>query len=144
MVDISLASAHDFWSGFSDPYVYRAIVMLESVENNMYDGEKDFEDAMAELGNALEDVPESFSNANELLSVLAYLRTSRYLRVLQAIDVSNPGMASRIIAKAEGSDQSNIPAQTFLHRNIIFERFRLLARVFSTERLRIIAEALEE
>ena len=57
-------------------------------------------------------------------------------------DEITPGAASKIIAAAERSKKDNVGAQTFLKRNIIFERFRLMPRVLSSERLDFIVEAL--
>ena len=79
-----------------------------------------------------------------MLNVLAHIRTSRYLRILQAMDSSEPGSASKVIAHAEQSANSDASAQLFLQRNLIFERFRLLMRIFSLERLRTLTDALEE
>ena len=64
MFDLSLQESHKFWSAFQDDTVYRAIVMLESVETGYHDGTPDFESAMKKLAQAIEgmqpgDVPNS-------------------------------------------------------------------------------------
>jgi intracellular multiplication protein IcmW len=63
---------------------------------------------------------------------------------LQAIDVVHPGSASRVLIKAEETSLgSHDPAGFFLKRNIVFERLRLLARVFCQYRLNLVVRALE-
>ena len=49
-----------------------------------------------------------------------------------------------MIAAAEKSKRDNVTAQLFLQRNIVFERFRLMPRVLSSERLEMIVAALGE
>ena len=54
------------------------------------------------------------------------------------------GSASKVLIYAEETTTgSQDPAGIFLKRNIAFERLRLLARVFSTYRLQLVARALE-
>lgn len=144
MVDISLEASHDFWSGFMDESVYRVIVLLESIETGLHDEDPAYEQSMRSLGDALDHIPAGFAKPERVLNVLAHIRTSRYLRILQAMDSAEPGSASKVIAHAEQSANSDASAQLFLQRNLIFERFRLLMRIFSLERLRTLTDALEE
>ena len=68
----------------------------------------------------------------------------RTLRLLQAMYTSHPGAASKLLINAEEtSESSDDPAGLFLRRNIVFERLRLLSRVFSEERFALITQALE-
>ena len=70
---------------------------------------------------------------------------SRILRLLQAIDTIDPGSASKLLMYAEEHNSPENPlAGLFLRRNIIFERLRLLARVFAPERFEIVLKALEQ
>jgi hypothetical protein len=146
MADISLSAAHAFWSEFQDPTVYRAIVLLETVEQRYYDGDEVYEAAMQQLGDALGQMRpgDDLKNRDVMLDVLAYTKTSRYLRILQALDEATPGAASRVIGAAEKSKLDHRGAQLFLKRNIIFERYRLMPRVLAAERLDLIVSALGE
>ena len=146
MADISLRAAHAFWSEFQDPTVYRAIVLLETVEQRYYDGDEVYEAAMQQLGDALGQMRpgDDLKNRDVMLDVLAYTKTSRYLRILQALDEATPGAASRVIGAAEKSKLDHRGAQLFLKRNIIFERYRLMPRVLAAERLDLIVSALGE
>ncbi len=146
VADISLSGAHDYWKNFQDDTVYRVIVLLESVERNYYDGNEAYEKAMSGLEDALSMMRngDDLTDRQAMLDVLAYTKTSRYLRILQALDEVTPGAASRVIAEAEKSGRDNQSAQLFLQRNIIFERFRLLPRVLASDRLEMIVSALGE
>ena len=118
--------------------------MLESVETGYHDSEPGFEAAMQNLAEAIAAMSpgDEPKDLNLVLDVLAFLRTSRYLRILQLFDENTPGAASKVIAAAEKSKVKNEGAQIFLKRNIIFERFRLMPRVLSKERLDLIVDAL--
>ena len=146
LTDISLESAHDFWKSFQDATVYRVIVLLESVEKKYHDGDPSYEKLMSQLGDAIGSMRpgDDIKNRQSMLDVLACTKTSRYLRILQGLDEVTPGAASRVIAAAEQSKKDNVNAQRFLRRNIIFERFRLMPRVLSNERLELIVSALGE
>lgn len=148
MPDLSLAASHEFWKEYPDPMIYRVIAFMEGVENWTFDGNPELEEALTELGKELEDIGKLDLNAlshEELFIRFGnYLRTSRVLRLLQAIDSVHPGSASKVLMYAEEHSESvNDPAGLFLRRNIVFERLRLLGRVFSAQRINLVLKALE-
>ena len=64
--------------------------------------------------------------------------------MLQTIDTIDPGSASKMLMYAEENNNAeHIMAGLFLRRNIIFERLRLLARVFSPDRFEMVTKLLE-
>ena len=66
------------------------------------------------------------------------------MSLLQAIDTVHPGSASRVLIHAEETSIGSYdPAGFFLKRNIVFERLRLLSRVFCQYRLKLVLRALE-
>ena len=71
------------------------------------------------------------------------MKMARMLRLLQTIDTAHPGGASKILMYAEENSASSedVPG-IFLRRNIVFERLRLLGRVFANERIEIVMKAL--
>lgn len=80
----------------------------------------------------------------KFIRIVGNIKSGRGLRLLQAIDTVHPGSASRILIHAEEtSTGSNDPAGIFLKRNIVFERLRLLSRVFCQYRLKLVLRALE-
>jgi intracellular multiplication protein IcmW len=145
MPNLDLPSAHDFWKNYEDPMIYRVITFMESVENWTLDGDPNLEAAIAHLGNSLDKITRfELSKEENFVTLCAHIKTSRILRILQAIDAVDPGSASKVLMYAEENNTpENILAGLFLRRNIVFERLRLLARVFSPDRFQTILEALE-
>jgi intracellular multiplication protein IcmW len=145
MPTIDLKSSHEFWKNYEDPMIYRVIAFMETVENWTLDGHPQLEAAMDRFGQALDNVKKfELGKEAELIQLGCYLRTSRVLRLLQAIDTIEPGSASKLLMYSEeNSLNSTDPASLFLRRNIVFERLRLLGRVFSSDRFSLVLKALE-
>lgn len=148
MTDLSLEGSHTFWSQYQDPMIYRVITFMEGVEAWTVDGDPQVEQAITELGKQLENIGKvdmaQLGHEDLVIKLCGHIKSSRVLRLLQALDVAHPGSASRILIHAEETSQaSDDPAGLFLRRNIIFERLRLLARVFSAERCTFVTKALE-
>jgi intracellular multiplication protein IcmW len=148
MPDLSHEASSQYWFEYTDPIIYRVITFMESVEDWTLDGDPAMEESLKTLGKELDNIENiDWSTVGQeaaFVQIAANIKTGRGLRLLQAIDVVHPGSASRVLVHAEenntgGSD----PAGFFLKRNIVFERLRLLSRVFSENRLRMISRALE-
>lgn len=146
MPKLDLHSAHEFWKQYNDPMIYRVIAFMETVENWTYDGQPEIEQAIDAFGEALDEVTKfELGREDQFVALCAHLKTSRILRILQSIDSIEPGSASKVLMYAEENNTpDNIIAGLFLRRNIVFERLRLLARVFSPERFDLILGALEQ
>jgi intracellular multiplication protein IcmW len=121
---------------------------MESVESWTKDGDDALEAGILELGKELNDIDkvdlDKLSQQALFIRLGNHLGMSRTLHLLQALDTSHPGSAAKLLMHAE--EISNGPqdeAGLFLRRNISFERLRLLARVFSQERLDFVLKALE-
>ena len=148
MPDLSLAAAAEYWFGFHDPMIYRVITFMDSVESWTLDGDPTLENAMTQLGQALDQLNgvdlARTEHEETFIQLLANIKTSRGLRLLQAIDLAQPGSASKVLMYAENNQHNPAdPAGFFLKRNITFERLRLLARAFSNERVNLIEHVLE-
>jgi len=148
MPDLSHEASAQYWFEYADPMIYRVITFMESVEDWTLDGNPTLEDAIKKLGAELDDIEKvdmgMLNQEDSFIRLVGNLKSGRGLRLLQAIDTVHPGSASRILIHAEEtSTGSHDPAGFFLKRNITFERLRLLARVFSEYRLKLIARALE-
>lgn len=146
MPKLDLTSAHEFWKNYDDPMIYRVISFMETAENFTLDGTPALEKTMASLGDALEELSKfELSKEDQFITLCSHLKTSRILRLLQTIDTIDPGSASKLLMYAE---ENNTPehamAVLFLRRNIVFERLRLLARVFSEERFNLVLKVLEQ
>lgn len=146
MPDLSNEGAHQFWNGYQDPMIYRVVSFMESVESWTIDGDPSLEQAMAELGTTLEDIGNiDLQSEDNFIKLATYIKSARCLRLLQCLDVAYPGAASKLLMHAEETTKSNddVPGM-FLRRNIVFERLRLLSRVFAPQRIALLLKALEE
>ncbi len=144
MPKLDLQSAHEYWNQFNDPMIYRVVAFMESVEDWTKDGDPQLEAAIDKLGDALETLTRfNVSEEENFIKLASFLKMPRLLRMLQTIDTIEPGSASKILMYAEEKSASNPLVYLFLRRNIIFERLRLLTRVFSPARFSLILRALE-
>jgi intracellular multiplication protein IcmW len=144
--DISHEAVHHFWRDYPDPMLYRVIAFMESVEDWTADGDPAVEEALTKLADELDNIGEIEIGAEaEFVALCASIKTGRCLRLLMCLDTAYPGAASKVIMHAEENTQSDSDtAGIFLRRNIVFERLRLLGRVFSEERFAMVKAALEE
>jgi intracellular multiplication protein IcmW len=145
MPKLDLTSSHEFWKSYDDPMIYRVIAFMETVEKFTLDGTPALEKAIDKLGEELDKLNSfELGSENEFVTLCTHLKSSRILRILQAIDTIDPGSASKLLMYAEENNTpDNLMAGIFLRRNIIFERLRLLARVFSADRFKLMLKMLE-
>lgn len=144
MVDLSHEGAHQFWYDYPDPMIYRVVAFMEGVEQWTLDDDPGFEAAMTKLGEELDKVGNyELGMKDEFITLAGYIKAARNLRLLQSLDSAHPGAASKLLIHAEESSQNSddIPG-FFLRRNIVFERLRLLGRIFGRDRLDIVVKAL--
>ncbi|HAT9495983.1 TPA: phosphoesterase [Legionella pneumophila subsp. pneumophila] len=148
MPDLSHEASAKYWFEYLDPMIYRVITFMESVENWTLDGNPELEESMKQLGQELDDIEKIdlglLAEEDKFIRIVGNIKSGRGLRLLQAIDTVHPGSASRVLIHAEETSlSSNDPAGFFLKRNIVFERLRLLSRVFCQYRLKLVLRALE-
>lgn len=146
MPNLSHAAVHQFWKDFQDPMIYRVITFLESVEDWTLDGDTELENAIESLGDALEDIGNiDLQQEDIMVDLLAHVKSGRGLRLLMCLDMAYPGAAAKVLMRAEELTKSDIDDPgLFLRRNVVFERLRLLGRVFNEDRLKMVTKALEE
>lgn len=121
---------------------------MESVETWTKDGDPPLEARLLELEKELDDIDkidlDKLGQQSLFIRLGNHLSMSRTLRLLQALDTLHPGSAAKLLMHAEEiSKGPKDEAGLFLRRNIAFERLRLLARVFSPDRLALVLKALE-
>ena len=146
MPNLDLIASHEFWKGYDDPMIYRVISFMETAEDFTLDGTPALEEAITKLGGALDELSSfELGKEDQFISLCSHIKTSRILRLLQSIDTIDPGSASKLLMYAEENNTAeNVMASLFLRRNIVFERLRLLSRVFSTERFDLVLKVLEQ
>lgn len=145
MTDLSHEGAHKFWKEYPDPMIYRVVSFMESVEDWTLDGEPELEAAIAQLAEALSHAGNyDIGNEDDFINLACHIKSARNLRLLQTLDTAHPGAASKLLIHAEEVSRSSddIPG-LFLRRNIVFERLRLLGRVFAPDRFALVIKALE-
>jgi intracellular multiplication protein IcmW len=146
MPDLSAEASHQFWFEYPDPSIYRVISFMESVEDWTLDGDPSLEEAIKKLGEALEDIGRvELKQEPQFVELITYIKASRMLRIMQCLDTAYPGAASKLLAHAETTTAStdDVPG-LFLRRNFVFERLRLLSRIFSKEKISLVLKILEE
>lgn len=146
MPTLDLQASHEFWKNYDDPMIYRVIAFMETVEHFTLDGEPNLEATIATLGKLLDEISSfELGKEDQFISVCAHLKTSRILRLLQTIDTIDPGSASKLLMYAEENNSPDNPmANLFIRRNIVFERLRLLGRIFSSDRIAMVMKVLEQ
>lgn len=145
MPKLDLLAAHEFWRNYDDPMIYRVVAFMETAEEFTLDGNPALEQSMTQLGEIFDELTSfELSKEDQFIALCTHLKTSRILRLLQTIDTIDPGSASKLLMYAEENNSpDNAMAGLFLRRNIIFERLRLLSRVFSQERFDLVLRVLE-
>jgi intracellular multiplication protein IcmW len=148
MPDLSHEASAQYWNEYVDPMIYRVVTFMESVEDWTLDGDPELETAIRKLGEELDNIESIdmslLGQEDSFIRLVGNIKSGRGLRLLQALDTAHPGSASKILVHAEETSMSSQdPAGFFLKRNIVFERLRLLSRVFSEYRLKLVARALE-
>ena len=110
MPDLSSRAVHQFWHQYQDKMIYRVIAFLEGVERWVLDGNPEFEEAMNQLGQELDDFSKvdmvKLGQQDLFIGIANSTSSGRTLRLLQAIDTVHPGAASRLLIHAEEVSQS--------------------------------------
>lgn len=148
MPDLSSQGTHAFWHQYHDSMIYRVVSFLEGVEDWILDGNPELEAEINKLGEELDNISKldmtKLGHETTYIEICNSVSSGRALRMLQAIDTVHPGSASKLLIYAEeNSKSSEDPPGLFLRRNIVFERLRLLGRVFSKARMQLVLKALE-
>lgn len=144
MPDLSYEACHEYWSKHPDPSVYKAICFMESVEDWAADSDAEVDQLFSDLGSALSGVEDlELEYASEIIFVAAQVKASRKLMLMQILNESSPGYVARLLRHAEKSQENKKINQLFLKRNILFERLRLLGKIFDPQATKKIKEVLE-
>ncbi|MBU0744399.1 MAG: type IVB secretion system protein IcmW [Gammaproteobacteria bacterium] len=144
MPDLSNKSSHEFWHKYPEPSIYKILSFMEGVENWTLDGDPELEKIINELGTTLDNIGNiDLQEEDDFIKISSYIKMGRALRLLQSMDAAHPGAASKILTHAEASAKNTEnTSELFLRRNIVFERLRLLGRIFSENRLTTILQIL--
>lgn len=144
MPDLNMKAVHQFWRDYQDPIIYRVLSFMEAVEHDTYSNHDAIKAAMERLGHAFDNAKAfELKHEDHYIHICAHLHMTQLLRILQTVDMISPGSASKILMYAEENSHRDETINFFLRRNIVFERLRLLARVFAPDRLALLNQVLE-
>lgn len=133
-----------FWTT-QDPRLGRILRWMDSAENWMQDERQDVTMAISSLGQRLSKAdPRAIEERfDPLLDVLAYMHSSRALRVLEWLDQANNGALSvRLVQKA--MERKDDRAQILVDRLQAMRSLSLLGQIFSPRRIGRAIEILEK
>lgn len=143
MPDLSHESALNFWKTFMGGSIVTIIEFIEQTEDWVNLSEADNE-ALEKLGELLDRIsPDQPLSEQQFIDICAPLYLSQKLRIMQAMDTLSPGFASSMIKTAEKDAESDLVCQAFIKRNLLFERMRLVSRIFHNDRLQLVQRIYE-
>lgn len=144
MPNLSHESSIEFWKDFMGGAVLNIIEFIEQTEDWVISNDPKIQEALEKLGSYL-DTADNKTNLdhNHLIHICAYIHMSQKLRIMQALDNIQPGLATQLIQTAEKSAKSDKNAHTFLQRNLLFERMRILSRVLAPDRIQTVQKIYE-
>lgn len=145
MSELHPETVQRFWREYKDPMIQRVIAFMETVEQWALDGNPEFESTLTTLSDSLTNIDNvDFGQDDRFIEVANALKSGRSLRLLHVLDTARPGAASKLLIHAEETSKGEDDIYgLFLRRNIVFERLRLLSRVFAPERFALVIRALE-
>lgn len=145
MSSFSLADCHEYWVNFKDKSVYKIILSMESTESWVIENTPELDAKLDKLYACIYNMEGlDIDFAEKIIKIIAYLKISQMLRILQALDEVIPGAATKVLEFAEKASNDDKCVKIFLSRNVVFERLRLLYRILAPERLSLIQSAIEE
>ena len=145
MPDLSMETVHAFWHEYDKNILYKIVCSFEKSESWVVYNEQT-QQLISDLGDILEKTPKfDFLKQETLIEILTVIKFSQALRVMQFMESKSPGIIAKLLMWADEkkrNNQSNQHINTFLRRNLIFERLQLLARIFSKERIDLLSKSL--
>ena len=144
MPSLDLNSSRTFWTHYMNGSVKDIIAFLESKEHDLSGNIPEILSLLEDLGNELDDAKDmSKIKMLDLIKVASLTHMSQKLRLMQCVDTIEPGTATRMISYAESFAETDPYAKRFLERNTIFERVRILQRVYQPSRLELLMSLYE-
>ena len=149
MLDLSRHAVHQFWYQYDKRTLYRIVTSMEGIEPWAADEDPEVADSVVALGEYIGGLRDfEITQEAVLIKLLANLHSGQALRLMQYLDVTKPGTASKLLVYAEEQTKDpvhkNPYADLFLKRNLAFERLQLLgegicpgAAQFSVKSLRV-------
>jgi intracellular multiplication protein IcmW len=139
MADLSHKSSVEFWQSFMNGAVYPIIEFIEGTEHFAEEHNANLTEDLERVGHFLGSATALADGSEEyLVKVCAPIYLSQKLRIMQLADALSPGCATRMIKKAEEKALEDKSCEIFLKRNLLFERLRIVSRIFTEERIQLV------
>lgn len=132
-----------FWNS-QDPRLARILRWMDSTEDWMLDERPDVMQALSSLGHSMSSAsPDTIaSRFDPLLDILAFMSSSRALRVIEWLDRAHNGALSvRLVQRAMQRDDER--AKILIERLQAMRSLSLLGQIFSPKRISRAIELLE-
>lgn len=144
MANLSHEGSLQFWKEFMGGSIYEIVDFIEQTEDWVASDDPKVEEAMKNLSEFFDQATSKneFSH-QDLIQICAYIYLSQKLSVMQTLDNIQPGLATHLIQTAESAPKDDDASSTFLKRNVIFERMRILSRVLDPERIQLVQRVYE-
>lgn len=150
MPDLSRQAVEQFWQA-NEPALKEILLAMEVIESRVgwpVDSHPGVEAALKRLGDDMEAaVREStlLGSREEMVFVLAYLRSGRAVRIMQWLDERYEGMAYKLMeTMVDGAREGNFDATVMIDRITMLRRIRHIGRVFSSSKVVLVLRLLEQ
>lgn len=133
-----------FWNNH-DPRLARILRWMDSTEDWMMDERPDVMQALTALGQRMSNTnPEALAERfDPLIDILAYMSSSRALRIVEWLDRAHAGALSlRLVQKAQ--ERPDPRAQILIDRLQALRSLSLLGQIFSQQRIGRAVELLDK
>lgn len=128
-----------------DPRMLKILSMMEAVEPWVVDEVEFVAKDLVEFGKKLVKAksPQLSKNSEEITLIMAYIFSSKSLRLLNWIDENYPGLSFHYVMEARHKEDWE-PGRLLLDRLKTIKTLSLLGLIFSPMRTRLISGLLEE
>lgn len=144
-LDLRESVVNEFWRK-QDQSMPGALAWMDRIETWTLDNDPGFEQAIAWLTPLLEQTPSEVvkENSANFLHVMAYLSSSRALRLLAWLGQHHNDFLTLELVEEARANQNDPPCHLMLDRLRTLQSMALLAQVFSPQRLHMLTQMLRE
>lgn len=146
MIDLSEKATESHWR--DSALMYNLLSQMEEKESWALDDHPAIRDAMEEwAANHAETMgDQATAKSDHFIRFLSFIRSKRAMRVLQALELQNPGVTSDMLYECLKQDtdspEDRRHQQVFRDRLIAISHVGALDRMFSEERLELVGKVI--
>lgn len=149
MIDLSEKATESHWRDLST-LMHSLLSQMEEKESWALDDHPAIRDAMEEwAANHAETMgDQAKAQSDNFIRFLSFIRSKRAMRILQALELKNPGVTSDLLYEClkQGADSPDDRRhqQIFRDRLIAISHVGALDRMFSEERLELVGKVIQD